>query len=123
MRDGETEVLLVSSLDRRRWIIPKGWPIAGLTAAQAAMQEAWEEAGVAEGRTVASLGRFSYQKKLRHGAITRVSTKVFAIEVSVLKDDFPEALERQRIWVTSDAAADMVEEPELRRMLADFRGP
>ena len=44
-----TEVLLVKS-SRGRWIIPKGWPMDGLTEAQAAKVEAWEEAGVDKGK-------------------------------------------------------------------------
>ena len=53
------EVLLVSSLTSKRWILPKGWPMEGRTLAQAALQEAWEEAGVTGVVETAPMGHFS----------------------------------------------------------------
>ncbi|WP_425342943.1 NUDIX hydrolase [Rhizobium etli] len=44
--DNLVEVLLITSRDSGRWIIPKGWPIAKLAPHQVAEREAWEEAGV-----------------------------------------------------------------------------
>ncbi|MEN9850080.1 MAG: hypothetical protein RL128_243, partial [Pseudomonadota bacterium] len=46
MHRGKVEVLLITSRDTGRWVIPKGWPIDGLAPAQTAAREAWEEAGV-----------------------------------------------------------------------------
>ena len=46
MHRGKVEVLLITSRDTGRWVIPKGWPIAGLAPAETAAREAWEEAGV-----------------------------------------------------------------------------
>ena len=37
-------VMLVSSLESRRWVIPKGWPMKGLEDHEAAAREAFEEA-------------------------------------------------------------------------------
>ena len=52
-RDGDSkEVLLVTSRGTGRWILPKGWPIDGLDAGEAALQEAWEEAGVRKGALI-----------------------------------------------------------------------
>src|SRR6476661_3610138 len=59
------EVLLVTSRATKRWIIPKGWPIKGLTPAKAAAREAYEEAGV-RGRVAGrAVGQFRYQKRLQ----------------------------------------------------------
>ena len=56
------QVLLVTSRDTGRWVLPKGWPMAGKTAEAAAAREAWEEAGV-EGLVQAqSIGRYCYDK-------------------------------------------------------------
>ena len=44
------EVLLVTSRRRGRWIVPKGWPMEGKSFPETALEEAWEEAGVREGR-------------------------------------------------------------------------
>lgn len=40
------QVLLITSRDTGRWVLPKGWPMRGRSMAQAALIEAWEEAGV-----------------------------------------------------------------------------
>jgi len=45
-RDGETLVLLVTSRDTGRWVLPKGWAERGLTGSELAAKEAFEEAGV-----------------------------------------------------------------------------
>jgi hypothetical protein len=40
------EVLLVTTRQTRRWIIPKSWPIKGLKPPKSAAREAHEEAGI-----------------------------------------------------------------------------
>ena len=44
--DGKLEVLLVTSRETRRWIVPKGWPWPEVSDHEAAAAEAWEEGGV-----------------------------------------------------------------------------
>ena len=61
---GRTEVLLVTSRETGRWVIPKGWPIAGLSPAEAAAREAWEEAGAKGKMAEQALGFFTYDKVL-----------------------------------------------------------
>lgn len=115
------KVLLVTSRDTRRWIVPKGWPMDGYDAKGTAMQEAWEEAGVREGNIDAKpIGQFDYDKRLDNGAEVPVETTVFAVEVKTLEDDFPEADERTRKWVAPEQAAEMVQEPGLRSILRQF---
>lgn len=43
------EVLLITSRDTGRWVIPKGWPKRRKTGYEVARLEAWEEAGVRGG--------------------------------------------------------------------------
>ncbi len=112
------KVLLITSRDTGRWIVPKGWPIDGKDAPGAAAQEAWEEAGVKPRNITAEpLGSFEYDKTLENGASAPVETKVYAIEVENLADDFPEANERDRKWVSPSEAAEMVQEPGLQEIL------
>lgn len=119
--DGKKDVLLITSRDTGRWILPKGWPIDGLDAADAAMQEAWEEAGVTNGKvSPVPVGTFEYNKRFDSGAPVPCVTDVFAIEVGELANDYPEQSERQRKWVSTSEAATMVDEPELQRLLDDF---
>ena len=122
-RQGEAgkEVLLITSRDTGRWIIPKGWPIIGKDAPQAAMQEAWEEAGVKSGRIKdKAVGTYRYEKNMPKGEDLQIETQVFAVKVGKLKSDYPEVAERRRKWVRSSKAANMVDEPELQKILRDI---
>ena len=107
--------LLVTSRESRRWIIPKGWPIRGLKSNEAALQEAWEEAGVKRGKVSAQpIGSYSYDKRTPTGLALPVHTLVYSVRVEELSDSYPEADERSRRWVSADEAADMVDETELQ---------
>ncbi|WP_380057218.1 NUDIX hydrolase [Falsihalocynthiibacter sp. SS001] len=114
----EKRVLLITSRDTGRWILPKGWPIDGMDAAHAAKQEAWEEAGVKGHVNNNPIGQFSYEKELDTGGVSRCDTSVFEVKVTELLEEFPEAEERTRKWVTPKEAANMVQEPELSAILA-----
>ena len=59
---GELELLLVTSRGRGRWIIPKGWPIKGLTPRKAAAREAFEEAGIRGKIGARPIGHYPYAK-------------------------------------------------------------
>jgi 8-oxo-dGTP pyrophosphatase MutT (NUDIX family) len=117
-KNGRKQVLLVTSRGTGRWIIPKGWPIDGKDAPGAALQEAWEEAGVRKGRVKGdALGIYCYEKELASGLPVPVETLVFAVEVAALEKDYPEVAQRRRKWVSPDEAANMVREPELKQIL------
>lgn len=116
-----TEVLLVTSRDTGRWIIPKGWPINGLSSAEAALQEAWEEAGVRQGHCTGDIiGQYSYQKMQKDGWGMPVVTLVYAVHVDDIRDSYPEVDQRNRRWMPPDEAATLVDEPELQDMLNTF---
>lgn len=119
--NGSKEVLLITSRGTGRWIIPKGWPIDGKDAPGAALQEAWEEAGVRVGRvTPEAIGAYCYEKKLSTGLPVSVETLVFAVEVSQMEADYPEVGERRLKWVSPHAAANMVQEPDLQKILREM---
>ncbi len=116
-RDG-TEVLLITSRGTGRWILPKGWPIAHHSLAEAAAQEAWEEAGV-RGRVEAeAFGSFDACKVGDGGLEMPCRICVYRIHVDDMADRFPEAGQRDRRWVGSEVAAGMVREPGLQALLA-----
>ncbi|MGR3804372.1 MAG: NUDIX hydrolase [Marinibacterium profundimaris] len=121
-REGDrTQVLMISSRGTGRWIIPKGWLMRGKNAGEAALVEAWEEAGV---RAVLAsdrpIGSYVYDKITKRGLPVSVETLVFSVEVQALEDDFPETGQRQRRWVDPDEAAGMVAEPGLKQILLDL---
>lgn len=119
MHRGRPEVLLITSRDTGRWVIPKGWPMDGLSTADAAAREAWEEAGV-EGRIQPDpVGYYSYDK-LTNGKAMPCMVSVFPLRVARLADKFPERKQRRRKWFAADKAARKVAEPELRALLNSF---
>ncbi len=117
---GEIRVLLITSRDTGRWVIPKGWPMRRRTEAEAAAREAWEEAGARGTIASRSLGLFAYEKRLgkRHG-ITCV-VRVYPLEVRELMRAYPETGQRRVKWFAKDRAAQRVAEPDLAAMIRDF---
>lgn len=113
-------VLLITSRNTGRWIIPKGWPIDGKTPAETALQEAWEEAGVVGKCDDVCLGMFSYRKYLEEAEGFPCVGMVYPVRVKQLEDKYPEAGQRKRKWLSRNRAAKLVSEPELARILRDF---
>ncbi|MFK7745522.1 MAG: NUDIX hydrolase [Roseobacter sp.] len=120
VRKGKVRILLITSRTTKRWIVPKGWPMDGKTPAESAYIEAWEEAGVTGVSDERCIGVFSYSKGMEDQDDLPCLAMVFAIEVTDLADEYPEANERDRIWISRKKAAALVDEPELSRILRDF---
>ena len=114
---GSEKVLLITSRDTGRWVIPKGWPMGGRSLAHAALQEAWEEAGVRGRVDMAEMGRFRYDKQQASGFVLPVEVALYPVQVMELADDFPECDERQRQWFAPAEAADHVAETGLQHIL------
>ncbi|MGR3463147.1 NUDIX hydrolase [Limimaricola sp.] len=115
------EVLLITSLETKRWILPKGWPKSGLDAEATALEEAWEEAGIRPTDGGQGLvGRYRYAKRLRGSVPVRTDVDVYAFEGAALQDDYPEAGRRERRWMSPAEAAELVEEDQLKSLLRDF---
>lgn len=116
----KVQVLIVTSRGTGRWIVPKGWPMDGKTPAEAALQEAWEEAGVNGKIVSAPLGLYSYTKVQEKSDDFPCIAVVYAVKVKSLSKEYPEAGERRRKWTSRKKAAKLVDEPELSRILRDF---
>ncbi|WP_122464901.1 MULTISPECIES: NUDIX hydrolase [Brevundimonas] len=114
------EVLLVTSRETRRWVTPKGWPMPRKTAAEAAAQEAWEEAGVRGVIAPEPLGAFHYDKRLKNNRLQPCVVDLFPLEVTEEADAWPEADERERRWMAPREAAPLVDEPELTALIEAF---
>ena len=117
--DGEPKVLLVTSRDRRRWVLPKGHIDDGMDGRDAARQEAFEEAGIDGRLSKSKIGTYSYRKYDQPNG-PHYKVKVYPMEVANVLADWPEMSERERIWMDFTAAADAVEEPELKALLREF---
>ncbi|RYH02257.1 NUDIX hydrolase [Salipiger sp. IMCC34102] len=111
------EILLVTS-SRGRWILPKGWPIDGLTDAEAALQEAWEEAGVRKGAvTKKPITTFTGVKRYDDGRRAPARISVYGIKVAEMQRKFPEHKRRDRRWVSLSKAADLLKDKGFRKAL------
>lgn len=92
--------------------------MAGKTDAEAALQEAWEEAGVrAADISDTPIGSYRYEKGLNNGGHLPVEADVYLARVEEMRDDFPEAAQRTRTWFAPAEAAALVDEPDLGDLL------
>jgi len=117
MHRGHVQIVLITSRDTSRWVIPKGWPQDGKSAAESAAVEAFEEAGVEGAMAEAPLGLYRYDKVIKPGVVQPCIVTVFALHVVRLRARFPERRERRRKWFNAARAARKVAEPELRALL------
>ena len=120
-RKDKLQVLLIKSRRRKRWIIPKGWPMDGQTPVQAAATEAWEEAGIKGRPAPICIGLYSYLKYPRDGQPPMPCVvAVFPLKARWVFDKYPEADQRKRKWVTLKKAVGMVDDPELSQIIRHF---
>ncbi len=116
----EVEVLLISSRETRRWILPKGWPMKGRKPHAAAAQEALEEAGVVGKIAKEPVGIYHYAKRMKNGSQQVCHVTVFPMRVSRQRKVWPEMDQRVTRWFPLAEAADLVGEPELQDVIRNF---
>nr|WP_037150926.1 NUDIX hydrolase [Rhizobium freirei] len=111
------EVLIVTSRESGRWIVPKGWPIKGKKPHEVVAIEAFEEAGVRGKVKKKPFGYFTYLKHLADGNCVPCVVELHLLEVEQVFQDFPERGQRRCEWVSFIEAASRVREPELKGLL------
>jgi 8-oxo-dGTP pyrophosphatase MutT (NUDIX family) len=116
----EIEILVITSRDSGRWVIPKGWPMKGKSLSQAAAIEALQEAGVRGKVRRKPVGNYTYLKMLDDGQVVPCIVDVFQMEVSEIVQRFKEKGERQVAWVSRAEAARRLREIELKSLVIDF---
>lgn len=117
---GGIEVLLVTSRDSGRWVIPKGWPMGNRPGYAVARQEAFEEAGIEGEVERAPLGSFTYEKAMPEGLKLPVEVQVHPLRVTGLGSEYKEKNIRRLAWVNCQEAANRVNEPELKALIRNF---
>lgn len=117
---GGIEILVVTSRDSGRWIIPKGWPMKRRKPYEAAEIEALQEAGVRGRVRKKPVGSYTYLKLMDDGDVAPCVVDVFQIEVTDMAEKFKEKGERIIAWVSRDEAARRVREIELKSLLVEF---
>ena len=116
--DGAISVLLITSRSNGKWMLPKGWPIKGLSEAESARQEALEEAGVEGVIDTQAVGSYRYSKFFSDGSSTPGQAIIFPLTVTREKKGWKEKGQRQRRWMSPREAAEAAHEPDLARFLA-----
>jgi 8-oxo-dGTP pyrophosphatase MutT (NUDIX family) len=111
IKDGELQILLITSIRKKKWIIPKGFIEFNLSAFESAKKEAFEEAGVVGTNETIELGSFTIKK---YGGLTNIV--VYSMEVEKFKDDYPEKNLRKRKWYTVEEAVEIISIPEVGNM-------
>jgi diadenosine hexaphosphate hydrolase (ATP-forming) len=108
--DGNTPrfLLVTARKDPSRWIFPKGHIEPGETAADTAVRELAEEAGI-EGRVLGPLGVTTFEL---HGQDIHVQYFLIEARGSVRRRE-----RRERKWFRHEAARKRLDFPEARRLL------
>jgi 8-oxo-dGTP pyrophosphatase MutT (NUDIX family) len=115
VKNGTTEVLLITSRNSQNWVVPKGGIVNRMSPHDSAAKEAWEEAGVIGQVNPNKFGSYKYRK---NGKIYHV--QMYSLPVEAVSEKFPEAGQRIRQWVDIDKAVSQVKQPSLKRILKQF---
>ena len=116
----KAEVLLVTGRRSGRWMIPKGWPVAGKSMADSAAQEAFEEAGIKGKVDPRPIGTFRHVKQHLLFGELEVDIQVHPMAVKRELGDWPERGERTRKWFKVEEAAERVDSEELKTLIVRF---
>ena len=121
MTSGELEILLITSRESGRWLIPKGWEMKNHSGPQAAAVEAFEEAGLRGIIAKTPFGAYTYTKTLGNGETALCRVQVYPMAVRRQAKKFKEKGQRRLQWMTPVEAAGHVAEPELADLISIFR--
>ena len=114
------EILLITSRRTHRWIVPKGWTEKGSTPAADAAREALEEAGVCGEVAAVPIGVFHYVKEMKHGIGVPCRVSLYPLKVTRQRRSWSEKAARETKWHSVAEAAQLVSEPELKRLIMKF---
>jgi 8-oxo-dGTP pyrophosphatase MutT (NUDIX family) len=121
--DGQRLVMLVTSRETRRWVIPKGWAEKDLAPHEVAAKEAREEAGLEGEIGREPVAAYRYLKRLRGKKTVTCEVTVFPLAVARQLDDWPEKGQRQTRWLAPAEAALLVDEGGLVALLLELAAP
>lgn len=118
--ENKVEILLATSRDTRRWVIPKGWPMKGRKPHIVAAIEAQQEAGLHGKVEKTKLGDFAYEKRMKGGGAVDCVVEVYSLRVERQRKKWPEKGQRVTFWFPYNVAAQQVDEPDLSELIRAF---
>jgi uncharacterized protein Yka (UPF0111/DUF47 family)/8-oxo-dGTP pyrophosphatase MutT (NUDIX family) len=121
--DGDPRFLLITSRTTKRWVIPRGNPVRGLSPSQSAAHEAYEEAGLTGYVSPDEIGSYRYDKRRRNGSVDPAEVHVFPLRTTIQSVRWPERHQRDTRWFTRAEAIDAVEEEGLKTLISSFAPP
>jgi len=107
-----SKTCIITSSNGKRWVIPKGLIEPGQTAGEAALQEAWEEAGLVGTLHSEPVGSYIYEKYRNTYHVI-----VFVMDVTEVATEWPEQGLRRRTWVSRGGLFERIAEPGLLEVL------
>ncbi|OGU72147.1 MAG: hypothetical protein A2V93_08615 [Ignavibacteria bacterium RBG_16_34_14] len=111
-KNGELQILLITSMKRKKWILPKGYIEFNLSPFESAKKEAYEEAGVIGANETVELGSFRIKS-----SIGVCDLLVYSMEVIEVLEDYPDKDQRKRKWFSIKEAAENITIPEVSGMI------
>ena len=114
------EIMLITSRESKRWVIPKGWPIVGKKPHRVAEIEAFEEAGVKGVVKKKPIGAYPYSKSLPSGEMRLCLVEVYPLRVTLEAIKWREQKERMREWFPAREAAALVDEGGLAQIIEEW---
>ncbi len=115
-KENNFEILLITSVKKKKWIIPKGYIEFNLSPFESAKKEAYEEAGVYGSNETIELGHYENNK-----SIGVCNVKIYAMEVIKILEDYPEKEKRKRKWFKLEEAVEAVTIPEVKTMISKLK--
>ncbi|MBH8552005.1 NUDIX hydrolase [Nostocaceae cyanobacterium CENA357] len=112
VQNGKIEILLITSRDRQKWVIPKGGISNGMSPPASAAKEAWEEAGVIGQVNINKLGTYKYRKRGKSYQV-----QIYLMPVEMVCEEYPEVGKRQRQWLDFTKAIMLVKQASLQRII------
>jgi 8-oxo-dGTP pyrophosphatase MutT (NUDIX family) len=116
----QVDILLITSRQTKRWVIPKGWPMEELRPEEAAALEAAEEAGILGEVESKPVGSYRYLKRLKAERTTAVQAIVFPLLVEDQAEEWKEQGQREARWFRYRQAARQVAETGLKHLILEF---
>jgi predicted NUDIX family NTP pyrophosphohydrolase len=120
LRGNVVEILLITTRKKRRWSVPKGWPIKRRSPQATASTEAFEEAGVLGSIGNKQIGQFR-KIRIRNNQPVLCEVSIYPLRVNIEQNEWPEKYDRNRIWLDSNEAAKLVKKPGLKRAIKNLR--